>query len=507
MPPSAFPFDAEPAPPPGPPFRPFTPRQIALCIGVFALVVYASNRAVYALHAVTPFFDGPRYWPLSVFTRRLPTPFEALLAVLVWIAGLLAIRAASQSGYRWGAARFGVVAFALCVGSNAIQGAEHGFITPLAGGTASPPAANLRLLLRRDTDAGGRGIQYWRDAQGVSSASSFLRAFNTVQPTLREHARTHPPGATLAFYVLRRLTGDRPALASALLALTAMLISAWGMRRLATATTPRSPNGAASPPDAFAVPLFLLLPAVQIYFCATLDALICGLLLVAIAAFAETANADRDAPNTTAPLWSARPAVHTLLAAAALGTALFLTFGALWAAGPLALCAVAPPRPVRALARLALVGALAVAPLFALRAGFGFDYITAFKTASQLENPHGFRLVAEPLSYLVTRLEDIAEIAVFFGPFLLLLARRGLPALLRNRRAFALVAGGVGTLALLFLSGAYRTGETARACLFLYPLLLLPVLSAATTSAAKRQALALVWTQTLLMQTFGWYFW
>jgi len=69
----------------------------------------------------------------------------------------------------------------------------------------------------------------------------------------------------------------------------------------------------------------------------------------------------------------------------------------------------------------------------------------------------------------------------------------------------------VGTLLAMFATGAFRTGETARACLFIYPYLLLPVaaqLDHQQPDASDRRLLVwLVFGQTLLMQTFGGYFW
>jgi len=490
---------------PAPTTLAFTPCKIAIYVAVFAAIVYAANRAVYALHAVAAPFDGPRFWPFSVFQRRLPTPLEAILAVLVWIAGLAVIQAASRSDYRWGGARVAACAFALCIGSNLVQGAENGFFTPIAG--VSGPAPVHLSPLRRDTGASGRGIQYWHDASGITDVGAFLRGFNAKQAGLREHARTHPPGAPLFFYTLRRATGDRPAVAALLICALSVGLSAWGIRRLVSATqTPEAQENAA---DAFPALLFLLLPAVQIYFCATLDAVICALLVVAIAAFAQTTQNDNHAPDhegTAPPRHRNAAAGYAAIAAVALAGASLLTFGALWAAGPLASLAFTASNRPRAIARLALIVVAALLPLLALRVAFGFDYLAALQTASRLENPHGFRLISEPLSYAVTRLEDVAELACFFGPFLLALALRGFSDPTREKPSVAhtLPIAGAATLALLFLSGAYRTGETARACLFLYPLLVLPALSPPT---AKRQTLALVWTQALLMQTFGSYFW
>jgi hypothetical protein len=130
--------------------------------------------------------------------------------------------------------------------------------------------------------------------------------------------------------------------------------------------------------------------------------------------------------------------------------------------------------------------------------------------ASFLENPDGFRLLCEPVSYLFTRLENVTEMAAFFGPFLLWLARAGLPVLRQTHRtAFRLVAAAVLTLAGLFVTGAYHTGETARACLFLYPYLLLGALPplAAADERFRQGILVLVGAQTLFMQVVGNYFW
>jgi hypothetical protein len=117
------------------------------------------------------------------------------------------------------------------------------------------------------------------------------------------------------------------------------------------------------------------------------------------------------------------------------------------------------------------------APLLVLYVGLylggGFSYIAALRTATHLENPHGFRLLAEPLSYLSTRLEDVCEIAVFAGPVLLSLILGNAKDFVREHPLGGrLLVTGLATLAALFLTGAYRTGETARACLFIFPYLL-----------------------------------
>ncbi len=145
---------------------------------------------------------------------------------------------------------------------------------------------------------------------------------------------------------------------------------------------------------------------------------------------------------------------------------------------------------------------------------FGLNYFTSFQTASALENPAGFLLFAEPASYFITRLENVGDIAIFFGPFLLLLCAFGLRMLWQRREhdeLLVLCGLGILTLAAMFLTGAFKTGETARVCLFIYPLLMLPVAAYLYRQRflawQKRRLLLAVFAQTLAMQTLGGFFW
>src|SRR5699024_1162748 len=124
---------------------------------------------------------------------------------------------------------------------------------------------------------------------------------------------------------------------------------------------------------------------------------------------------------------------------------------------------------------------------------------SSFAAASQQQNPGGFLLFAEPLRYLYTRIEDVAEIALFFTPYLGLLAIAGTRVLWQgargrsthDREPLVLFAAAVVSILGLFAGGVYHTGETARGVLFLYPFLLLPVAAAlrATNAARARRAL------------------
>jgi len=141
-----------------------------------------------------------------------------------------------------------------------------------------------------------------------------------------------------------------------------------------------------------------------------------------------------------------------------------------------------------------------------------FNYLASFLIASRLENSRGFYLLASPASYLFTRLEGVCEIVLFLGPFLGWLLWKGIRSLRQSsRNLFALAWLGALTLAAMFLAGAFHTGETARACLFIYPYLLFPVaayLQQGRLSPQDAKILpVLVFFQSLGMQMFGFYFW
>jgi hypothetical protein len=285
--------------------------------------------------------------------------------------------------------------------------------------------------------------------------------------------------------------------------------------------------------------LFLLIPAIQVYYCASLDAVVAGFFLGTLASLR----------HTNAPL----SVFGTILC---LFCASFLTFAACFLLPVIIGFEIITKRTVWK----SVVVILAVAAIYAaIYQVWGYNYLASFRTASALENPRGFLLLAEPASYVMTRLESVGDIIVFFGPFLLALFLRGL-RLMRSRcgapkswvpwprlrghagmssnvarhgqgkpphathvpqqgqvraracrELSALTALGVLTLLAMFLTGAFRTGETARACLFIYPYLIFPVAAYLQHHPCSEQdqriLLWLVFGQTVLMQTVAGYYW
>jgi hypothetical protein len=236
--------------------------------------------------------------------------------------------------------------------------------------------------------------------------------------------------------------------------------------------------------------LLLLLPAVQIYYLATLDALITGLLMATLYLFCFCERR------------LARP-----IAILTLSASFLLTFVSVFILPVLVCFELIVKRDLKR--SVAVIGGAAV--IHCLLYFFtGYNAFHAFHAASLYENPSGFMLFVNPVNYFFTRIEDVAEILLFFGPFLFVLFVRGVKNFNFTPLNVLTILGCL-TLLAMFATGAWRTGETARACAFIYPFLLFPIgryLDLQKTSASMRlQLAALVFGQKIAMQTFGEYHW
>jgi hypothetical protein len=157
---------------------------------------------------------------------------------------------------------------------------------------------------------------------------------------------------------------------------------------------------------------------------------------------------------------------------------------------------------------------------FAFYLFFGFNYINSFTVAyiqvssfwlSIHKTPQGLRLLSSLADSIVTRVERIFELIFFFGPFLCVMTWNGLRILRRsNLQLFRITYLAIFTILAMFISSNFG-GETARACLFIYPYFLLPVaayIEENNFSLADRNVLLhLVFVQSVLMQILGDYFW
>jgi hypothetical protein len=433
-------------------------KSVVILSGAFVAIVITANWIVRKSCEIIV-FDCPPSWPISVFYSRIPAFGDLLLGVGLFVLFLAALSHLQRVEFSLPCViLWGVV---LILGSNLTQGWERAFAIPVAG---DPLYWQLK----------GDGIEYYHDALNINDPVSWIASYEHIQPELRLHSRSHPPGPVLVMYTLLHLNRS-PSFIGIALACVSIALSAcflYGILR----TESTSPG--------YGVFLFLLIPAVQIYYAVSIDALICATLLGAF-------YYDAYVPGRVGVLGS----VVCLFAAS------FLTFGVVFIVPILLFRRQYLSRSLIIIGCVTLIYSI-------LNLLLGFNYLHSFQIASALENPDGFRLLAEPVSFVVTRIEDIAEIILFFGPFLGFLALRGLRVSHALQRT-GLIA--VFTLLAMIATGAFRTGETARACLFIYPYLLFLVVvyldKAQTPRQDKAVLLALVFGQGLVMQLIGVYFW
>ncbi len=460
----------------------FTWPRVLLFTAAFVAVTVIAQRSLRYVCNNWIAFDCTYYWPVSVFNFRLPSITNVLVAVAVLIAFYLLMRVLEARLYDVRiVALSGVI---LICGLTLTQGVDVGFVAPIAGD------AQTGILVPNSPD----GQEYYHDALKVTDPLDFFQRYNELQPTLNRHTHTHPPGAVLVFYFLQKLFQSPAIIALFIMVVSTVTTVFFFQRLIRTELSEATANYVAF--------LLVLLPAIQVYYLATLDAMIVALL------------------TGTLYLCCFGKGRSSLAGAIVmLSSSFLLTFVSLFILPVL----VGFDLLVRRSIKRSLIVIAGVAAVHLLLFAFtGYDAWHSFRTASLYENPNGFMLLVDPVNYLFTRLEDVAEIIFFFGPFLLVLLIRGLRSNVRLRPLKALgeltarpllVLTILGCVSLLgmYAVGAWRTGETARACAWIYPYLLFPVayyLEDSNVGAGERIQLAsLVFAQSVGMQLFGNYFW
>lgn len=464
--------------------RLFSFKELLVFSASFMVIVIGAAVIIQLICRYIVTFNCSYYWPMNVFIFAPVTPQHILTAICV--AALFAVLVKYLSGVDCKFSHLVLAGIVLVIGSTLIQGWQHGLYTPISG--HSPGSI---VIVHEIIPVSDDGQQYHHDAIKIRDPFSFLRNFNQLQSTYDQpqrafqslHTYTHPPGAILIFYALAKLL-RHPGLIAVFIAAVSILLSAFFFYKLLLTEVEMSTAR-------YATFLFMLLPAVQIYYLATLDALIAGLLIGALYFFKH--------PN----------AKHLLSSLACLTLASLLTFGS----------GVILPVLVgyelirrRSLKRSAfIIGGLG-GIFVAIYALFGYNQVQAFRVASAHENIGGFMLFAAPANYFFTRLQNIGEIFLFLGPFLFVLLLRSVRATeAKTSDLFLLSLLAGGSLLAFFMTGALKIGETARACIFIYPYILFPIgiylQSLKPTLAEKIQLASLVFAQTVAMQLFGFYFW
>ncbi len=423
-------------------------------------------------------------WPLWG-QLVIPSPPEIVVALVVSAVAVIGLvylhRRGRISLSPWLAAAVGMISI---IATSLIHGWEIGIVQPIGG-----------------------PIEIFNDAVRVRSVIDFISNYETLQPTLTVHAQTHPPGAVLVIYVLCLAFGS-----PGMIALGICVISSAGsavfLKGLVRQLFDEDIAG-------YAALLYLFLPAVQAYYLANIYAIVATLVLGLTYFYLHP---DRRVAFAGSLVCLFLLTFITFLSAfAVLFLFAFETLKAL--AGTRDGAIVSRVVEVLRSIRLPLLLSACIAAAYALLSlATGFNYINAFLYASSLENPNGLTLLANPIEYVVTRVEDVMDIMIFFGPILSVLAYRGLLMMRdeagrdgRGLKRYALVVAALISLAILFLAGTPKKGETARICMFILPFLLIPVLTyiTGTGMSTKERAMLLgfVFGQAVLLQLFGLWVW
>lgn len=468
--------------------RLFSFKQVFTYIFAFCSLFFIMNIITKLIVIVHSNIDIPFFWPISVFTPRIPdiSPINSLLPsklmylspqyhllpphlliALCYAVGLfLTIKYLDkiQTPYL-----VYLVGFCTIFVGNLIQGFYNGFVVPICGGS---------------------GIQYYHDAINIIDMLNFIGNYNTIQSELLCHARTHPPGAVLIYYILNSISSN-PAFTSIVLMGISLLSVIYIYNLISMFYSQKTARSISL--------MFIFLPAVQIYFLSTLDSLI--LLTFTATIYHYYHIKDRIS-------WG-----HMAMLTGFILISSLLTYLAIFPVALICLDSLANMK----LKPLALVLAVCLFTVLAFLL-LNFNYIDGFIMSSKLENPSGFRLLSDTASYIVTRIENIGEIALFFGPLSLVLLYRGVNMFLKDHMGRSgthslinLSFWGILLLFGLFLTGAARTGETARCCIFIYPLLLVFIAHylerISLDNKSLQQLILVLGVQSLLMQMFGFYFW
>ncbi|MHA1803361.1 MAG: hypothetical protein ACTSU4_02375 [Promethearchaeota archaeon] len=306
------------------------------------------------------------------------------------------------------------------------------------------------------------------------------------------HSITHPPGAVLFFYVLSKIF-IHPILISIAVCFISTIFSGFFFNQIMCQEFKIKEHAN------YITFLFLLVPAIQIYFLANLYAIIITLFLSMLYFY----------------YYSSRKLVKIIGCSISLILVSFLTFLFVFIVFYLFLRDLYSVKKIKSwkiLIDLLIINLILLSFYILLYLILSFNYFNSFIIASTFENPGGFSFIVNPYGYFINRVKGILDIIIFFGPFLLVIFIKAMRFSKNNY--VEIYVKSILTIALLIfflLIGVYRYGETARSAIFIYPFLLFPIscylLNEKSGEIEKFTLLNLVFGQTLLMQFLFVFFW
>lgn len=333
-----------------------------------------------------------------------------------------------------------------------------------------------------------KGRQYYSDAININDGSIWLRDFSKNLEHFQMHTKTHPPFVTLLHFWILNISNIET---------LAIVFFAIGCLSFPIFYQILVYLGFEEKRRKWLLVLFAVIPSVNIYLLVSIDSLVLTSTMIFLLGFARIFNQNKI------------DAVSFLLISLGLILTNLITFSGLF------LFAFLGCFSFYFLLKgkwnfvwLSLMTTVVfVLSFIIIYAATGYNHLDTFLQASHSENPDGFRLLHQPFVYLMTRLEDIGEIFLFlsFGFLAVFFSKKSGTEVFENRNINILFFSAISALSAMLLTGAYGTGETARACLYLVPYFL--ILLKDINSDQFKVLFYLCIFQTFGMQMIGNFYW
>lgn len=449
----------------------FVKRQPLKTMGVIIAAWVSLATMNFALLKLFPALDTPRWFPISLSSDPALNisglPYAILfLIVLYWMV--------KERGLRRSLLQIWMFGIGFIILGNLIQGnADVAFRQPLYGSIVP--------------------FQYYDDALKIYSWREWLGAFNAHQTELFVHSKTHPPFAVLLHYFVMQFFGNHPLpVAGVFVFISGLSVVMMGIVFDKLGLERENRNGLAI--------LFAVIPAVNIYTAVSLDGIIlttCVLCLLGLIILVRRPDFIMSG---------------MLLMVSGMLLTNLLTFVGIFLFAVGALVGATEyifKRKTGVLISTGVAMGLFGLLIYGLNQFGHYDHIQAFLTAAHIENPLGFQGLSRPLNYVVTRVECVSELALFFsiGCLAALFRRDRLQLSFRayGNDIVRIALAAILTLGGMFVAGLNHTGETARSCLFIYPFLMLMFYK--SDILLIRDLIVVAGLQTVLMQLCCYYFW
>lgn len=333
-----------------------------------------------------------------------------------------------------------------------------------------------------------KGRQYYTDAIHITDGSIWLRDFTKNLEHFQMHTKTHPPFITLFHYWILNISNIET---------LSIVFFAIGCLSFPIFHQILVYLGFEEKRRKWLLLLFAVIPSVNIYLLVSIDSLVLTSTLIFLLGFARIFNQNKI------------DAVAFLLISLGLILTNLITFSGLFLfafLGCFSFYFVLKGKWNFVWLSL-MVTVVFVLNFLVIYSTTSYNHLDTFLQASHSENPDGFRLLHQPFVYLMTRLEDIGEIFLFlsFGFLAVFFSKKNGTEVFENRKINILFFSAISALSAMLLTGAYGTGETARACLFLVPYFL--ILLKDISSDQFKILFYLCIFQTFGMQMIGNFYW